>query len=682
MKRVLTCLASGLLLAACSGQDQAPAPQAADTVKDSGVMLDNFDKSVKPQSDFYHYVDGKWLAKTQIPADRSNYGSFSILADEAEQHLHEILEKSSSATNATAGSETQQIGDMYASFMDVEHANELGIKPLADEFQRIDAVASKDDLVKLFAHYQRIGVQSPMGMYVNTDAKQSDRYIVYFYQSGLGLPDRDYYLSDEKKFQDIRAQYLAHIGNMLQLAGMDDSEAAATKILALESRLAKNQWSRVESRDDTKTYNKYAVGDLNQVMPDFDWTAYMHTAGADAAKDVVVSQPSFFTALDKAFDDVPLATWKAYARWSLINSFAPYLSKPVVDADFAFYGKTLRGVEENRPRWKRGVNLVEGSLGMALGKIYVAKYFKPQAKAQMEHLVQNLLAAYRESIKHLDWMTDATKEKALDKLAKFTPKIGYPDKWRDYAGLEVKRDDLVGNVMRSNAFDTDYQLGKLGQPVDRSEWHMTPQTVNAYYNPGMNEIVFPAAILQPPFFDPNADMAVNYGGIGAVIGHEIGHGFDDQGSKYDGNGNMENWWTDADRSEFEKRTKALIDQYSGYCPLKDGCVNGELTIGENIGDLGGLSIAYKAYHMALGDQKAPELDGFTGDQRFFIGWAQVWARKYREQELVNRLKTDPHSPSQYRCNGVLRNMPAFYQAFDVKPDDGMYLPQDKRVRIW
>ncbi|HET9680243.1 MAG TPA: M13-type metalloendopeptidase, partial [Gammaproteobacteria bacterium] len=537
-------------------------------------------------------------------------------------------------------------------------------------------------LVKVMAHLSRIGVGNPFGGYVGADAKNSDQYILYLYQSGLGLPDRDYYLSDAKKFQELRAAYQAHIEKMFRLAGWENPAQAAENIVALETRFAKNHWTRVESRNATKTYNKYSLQELEKLAPAFDWETYFAELGAPQLGQVVVSQPSYFDAFGKAWQDVPLETWKTWYKWNLLNNYASYLSEDFVKADFAFYGTTLSGVPELRPRWKRGVSLVENSLGMAVGKIYVDKYFPPEAKARMEDLVANLIKAYRISIKELDWMSEETKQKALVKLSKFTPKIGYPKNWRSYEDLTIKADDLVGNVMRSNAFATDYQLDKLGGPVDPTEWHMTPQTVNAYYNPVMNEIVFPAAILQPPFFNLEAAPAVNYGGIGAVIGHEIGHGFDDQGSKYDGEGNLNNWWTDADRAQFEKRAQKLIEQYNQYCPLENYCVNGALTIGENIGDLGGLSIAYEAWKLSRNGEPAPVIDGLTGKQRFFMGWAQVWARKYRKEELINRLKTDPHAPSEFRANGVVSNMPAFYKAFNVQPGDGMYIPPEERVKIW
>ncbi|MDH4260297.1 MAG: peptidase M13, partial [Gammaproteobacteria bacterium] len=513
------------------------------------------------------------------------------------------------------------------------------------------------------------------------DAKDPSQYIMYLVQSGLGLPDRDYYLLDDARFKDMRAAYLAHVEKMLALAGSMSAADDAKAIMALETALAEKQWTRVDSRDRDKTYNKHDLPMLKALTPAFAWDEFLKGTGITSAA-VIVRQPGAFAGFSEQLTRTPLPVWKAYFKWQLLNTMAPYLSSAYVDEDFAFYGKTLRGTQENRPRWKRAVAEVENSLGESLGKIYVARHFPPEAKARMDVLVGNLIKAYEQSIQDLDWMSAETKKQALVKLAKFTPKIGYPSKWRDYSALTVSADDLVGNVLRSAEFEYAFQIAKLGKPIDRQEWFMTPQTVNAYYNPGMNEIVFPAAILQPPFFNLNADDAVNYGGIGAVIGHEIGHGFDDQGSKYDGDGTLRNWWTDVDRKAFEGRTRQLIAQYDAYEPIPGQHVNGALTIGENIGDLGGISIAYKAYKLSLGGKEAPVLDGYTGDQRFFIGWAQVWAGKYRDESLLLLIKTNPHSPTEYRCNGALVNLPSFYTAFGVKDGDRMFRPAAEQVKIW
>ncbi len=669
-----TTLTALALLAACAGGTTAP-PLS------SGVDLASMDTSVRPQDDFFRYVNGTWLKNTEIPADKARYGAFTKLRDDSEARLRAIIEESSVKPDKQAGTDEQKVGDLYNSFMDEARIDELGLKPLAAELGRIEAMKAKSEIPALMAHLLRINATTPINGYVNQDAKQPTEYIVYLFQSGLGLPDRDYYLLDDAKFKEMRAAYVAHVGKVLAMAGDKEAAKSAKAIMALETALAKKYWSRVESRDDDKTYNKREIAKGNAVTPGFDFAGYLRAAGVtnDA---VIVMQPSAFTGFAEQIQAQPLATWKTYFRWHLIKSYAPYLSKPYVDENFAFYGKTLRGIQENRPRWKRAVESVEGSLGESLGKIYVAKHFPPEHKARMDELVRNLVKAYAQSIRSLEWMSEETKQQALVKLGKFTPKIGYPNKWRDYSSLTIDGAELVGNLMRSAAFEHAYQLGKLGKPIDRDEWFMTPQTVNAYYNPGMNEIVFPAAILQPPFFTAAAEDAVNYGGIGAVIGHEIGHGFDDQGSKYDGNGLLQSWWTETDRTNFEKRTKALIGQYDQYEPLPGQKVQGALTIGENIGDLGGASIAYLAYQLSLNGKQAPVIDGYTGDQRFFIGFAQIWRDKMRDAAMLERLKTDPHSPPEYRCNGALVNVPQFYTAFDVKPGDKMYLPAESRVKIW
>ena len=680
MNRLLTGLFALALLAACSKQESAPAQVEAPKPLASGVMVANNDKTVRAQDDLYRSINGQWLAKTEIPADRSNYGSFTMLADKSEADERAIIEESANAKANPPGSEAQKVGDLYASFMDEKRADELGVTPIAPLLAKVDAIKTKADLVKTFGELTPYGIGGPFGGFVNTDARKSDQYILYLFQGGLGLPERDYYL--DPKFKDKLAAYGPHIEKMLTLAKVADAKGKAAAIVKFETQLAKTHWTKEENRDDIKTYNKRSRAELAKEAPGFDWNLYFDTAGATMAQQVIVSQPSFFTAMAKAVDTTPIATWKAWLEWNLVNQYASILGKDLVDADFAFYGTALNGTPENRPRWKRGVATVEGSIGEAVGKIYVEQHFPPEAKARMDQLVKNLIEAYRQGIQGLEWMSPETKTKALAKLATFNPKIGYPKKWRDYSKLDIKRDDLVGNIQRATAFGWARGLAKLGAPIDRDEWFMTPMTVNAYYNPGMNEIVFPAAILQPPFFDMNADDAVNYGGIGAVIGHEIGHGFDDQGSKYDGVGNLNDWWTAADRTEFEKRTAALATQYDAFEPFPGFHVNGKFTMGENIGDLAGMTMSYRAYQLSLGGKPATTIDGFTGDQRFFIGWAQVWARKYRDDNLKQRLATDPHSPSEYRANGTVRNIPAFYTAFDVKEGDKLYLAPDQRVKIW
>ncbi|RMF57127.1 MAG: M13 family peptidase, partial [Calditrichaeota bacterium] len=626
----------------------------------SGVELANFDKSVRPQDNFYEYVNGTWLKKIEIPADKSNYGAFTELFDEAEKNLRKIIEDAAKKPNKEEGSDEQKVGDFYLSYMDTALVEEAGLKPLESDLARIQSVKSRKDLVQLMGYLQEIGVQRPISFFVNQDAKKSDQYIGYLNQSGLGLPDRDYYLNESEKFKTIREKYVKYIEKIFTLAGQPDPAAKAKRIMEIETEIAHNHWTRVQNRDRDKTYNKYKVSELKKLAPSFDWPRFLDAAGVANAEAVVVRQPSYIKAFNSIFRLVSVDDWKTYYTWKLLNSSASLLTNDFVQANFDFYGKTLRGIKQIRPRWKRAVSAVNRSLGEVLGRIYVSKYFKPEAKQRMDQLVANLKAAFKERLEQLDWMSEETKKQALDKLAKFHTKIGYPSKWKDYSKLVVKPDELVGNVKRSNMVEYHRMIDKLGKPIDREEWFMTPQTVNAYYNPPMNEIVFPAAILQPPFFNPAADDAINYGGIGAVIGHEISHGFDDQGRKSDGDGNLREWWTKEDEQKFKERAQVMVDEYNAFTPIDSMHVNGRLTLGENIADLAGLTVAYHAYKMALNGKEAPVLDGFTGDQRFFIGWAQVWRRKYRDDELRRRLLTDPHSPSQYRCIGVVSDTPEFY----------------------
>jgi putative endopeptidase len=658
-----------------------PRAGAADRVLRSGIVTSGFDAKVRPQDDLFRHVNGGWIAEAKIPAEYGYFGNLMELRDKALADLRAIIEDAAKQEDESSGSEARQIGDLYGSFMDEKKAEELGLEPIRGELARVDAVPDKAGFLRLMAELQRQGAGGLFRLFVIPDAKQSDREIVYLSQGGISLPDESFYR--DPKFRPIREAFVAHVQKMFTLAGRPGPAAAAKQVMDLETRLAKSHWDRVKSRDQTLTYNKKDRAALDALTPGFDWATYFDVTGARDLHEVVVWQPDFFTAMAAAYKDVPLDQWKTWLAWHVIHEAAPYLNKAIVDEDFDFE-RRLTGATELPPRWKRGVKVVEGALGEAAGKLYVARHFPPEAKARMQQLVKNLIEAYRRDIQDLDWMSPETKKKALEKLAKFTPKIGYPDKWRDYSKLDIRKGDLLGNIRRADAFELDRDLAKLGKPVDRSEWGMTPQTVNAYYNPLFNEIVFPAAILQPPIFNRDADDAVNYGGICAVIGHEIGHGFDDQGSKYDGDGNMKNWWTDSDRKEFEKRAKMLIEQYNGFSPaqLPGQHVNGALTIGENIGDLGGLAIAFKAYKLSLGGTEAPVLDGRTGDQRFFLGWAQCWRAKYRDAELMRRLATDPHSPAEFRCNGVVRNLPEFYAAFGVKEGDKLWLSPDRRVRIW
>lgn len=689
MNKLLLGAACACLVAGCSKTPEAPKTEAAmppaAPALVSGIDLQYVDDSVRAQDDFYKHVNGKWLATTEIPADKGRYGSFDKLNDDALEQLRGIVEGLQKSADAK-DPDQQKIADLYGSFMDEDTLEQLGLKPLEAEFARIDAIKDKKELAGLIAHFNQIGVGAPYTPGVHQDAKDSTKYVFDLAQDGLGMPDRDYYLLDDDKMKQARTQYAQHIEKMLGLAGDKNAAKDAKDILALETDLARVQWTKVENRDPVKTYNKVEFTKLAALAPGYDWKAYLTDSGVDGKTDyLVISEPTYISAFGKLLAKAPLPQWKAYFRWRLLSDFAPYLSKGFVDEHFAFYGTALRGIPQNKPRWKRGISVVENSVGESLGKIYVAKYFPPESKARMDQLVKNLLAAYKADIDTLDWMSPETKQKAQEKLAKFTPKIGYPVKWRDYSALQIAKGDLVGNVVRAQTFEYNRNLNKLGKPIDRDEWGMTPQTVNAYYNPEMNEIVFPAAILQPPFFNPKADDAVNYGGIGGVIGHEISHGFDDQGSQYDGNGNLlgvPGWFTQADLDKFKAKTHALVEQYAAFEPVPGYHVNGELTLGENIADNSGIAIAYKAYKLSLGGKEAPVIDGLSGDQRFFGGWAQVWRAKTRDNEVVMRIKSDPHSPAPIRGTVPEMNQAPFYDAFGVKEGDKMYLPPDKRVSIW
>lgn len=675
----------------------------------SGLDLSHLDGTIRVQDDLFGHVNGRWLDGYEMPPDRATDGAFRALFDRAERQVRDLLAEAAglagldsgaatqepahqpAASGAAAGSDERRIGDLYASFLDEQTVAERGVEPLLAELSAIDAAGDRDTLARVLGACQRTGVGGGVGLYVDTDSKDSTRYLLHLTQSGLGLPDESYYRDDQHA--EILAAYPGHIAAMFALVyGGEPSgyAAVAARIVALETRLAGAHWDVVKRRDAELGYNLRTFAGLPQEAPGFDWAGWVGALGVagDVATELVVRQPDYLTAFAALWSSVELADWQDWARWRLIHGRAGILTDALVAEDFEFYGRRLSGTEQIRERWKRGVSLVESLMGDAVGRLYVAKYFPPDAKARIDALVANLREAYRVSITGLDWMTPQTRQRALAKLDKFTAKVGYPATWRDYSALVTDRADLYGNFLRGYAVNYDRELAKLGSPVDRDEWFMTPQTVNAYYNPGMNEIVFPAAILQPPFFDADADDAANYGGIGAVIGHEIGHGFDDQGAKYDGDGNLIDWWTDADRTEFGTRTKALIAQYETYVPraLRDGQhdshVNGAFTVGENIGDLGGLSIALLAYQLSLDGAEAPVIDGLTGVQRVFYGWAQVWRTKSRDAEAIRRLAVDPHSPPEFRCNGVVRNMDAFYEAFDVTPDDALYLEPAQRVRIW
>ena len=646
----------------------------------SGIDKAHFDTSVRPQDDLFRHVNGKWLNEFEIPADKSNYGAFTMLAEQAREDVNAIIEEAANS-NAEKGSDAQKVGDLYQSYMNEELLEELGTKPLQPELEKIAAIENLSDLSEYIAYAQMVS-EAPFSTYVYIDAKEPDTYITQMSQNGLGLPSRDFYLKEDEKSEEIRQKYVEHVAKMFELAGMENGEEKAKTVMAIEMQIAEKHWPKEKLRNPVARYNKMSFEELQNTIPNLDWDRWSKTAMLEGIDNVIVGQPDYFAAVNEMLKEISIDEWKTYYQWHLISDSASFLNKALAEENFRFFQGVLSGVEEQEPRWKRAVNVINGTLGEVVGKIYVEKHFKPEAKERMKELVENLRTAYAQGIKELDWMGEETKEQALDKLAKFTPKVGYPDKWKDYSALEIKADDLFGNMKRATMVEVKRNREKLGQPIDRTEWFMTPQTVNAYYNPVMNEIVFPAAILQPPFFNLEADDAVNYGGIGAVIGHEMGHGFDDSGSQYDGDGKLRNWWTEADLEEFTKRTDKLVAQYSNFTVLDGVHVNGEFTQGENIGDLGGLTIAYKAYQLSKNGEPAPVIDGMSGDQRVFYGWAQVWRRKYRDEELRKRIDTDPHSPSEFRANGTVMNMPEFHEAFDVKPGDDMYLEPEERVKIW
>jgi putative endopeptidase len=647
----------------------------------SGIYVNNMDTTVSPGDNFTQFVNGNWMNKTKIPADKASYGASYILFEKSQDNVKAIIENAAK-TKGADGSEEQKIGDFYESFLNQQVRDSIGLSPLNTEFKKIDAITTPKDLAAYFAYANKYGITVPFNISISEDFKDPKKYMLMTWQGGLGLPEREYYLNKDAKSIALRTKYQAHIANMFGLAGIPDAKAKATQILALETLIASKHMKKEETRNMAGLYNKYDVKKLNTLMPDFDWTTLLKESGVDKSDSLVIAQVQYTKDLNAIIKQTPVDVWKNYFKWSSLNNASTYLTAALDKEHFDFYSKTLNGVQEQRPQWRRAVDLVNGSMGEMVGKLYVEKHFPAEAKDRMLKLVDNLLKSYESSIKELDWMSPDTKKQALDKISKFTPKIGYPDKWRDYGSLKVVKNDLYGNVKRATEFEYNRNVNKLGKPVDRTEWGMTPQTVNAYYNPPMNEIVFPAAILQPPFFDMKAEDAVNYGGIGAVIGHEIGHGFDDQGSTFDGNGVMRNWWTDKDQSEFKKRTTALVAQYNSFKAFPDLAVNGAFTLGENIGDLGGLSIALKAYKKSLDGKPAPVLDGFTGEQRVLIGWGQVWLNKSRDEALRNQIGTDPHSPAKFRVNGVVRNVPEFYTAFNVKPGDSLYLAPEKRVKIW
>jgi putative endopeptidase len=652
----------------------------------SGIETSELDPAVRPQDDLFRHVNGKWIARTEIPDDKARWGSFMILAEEAESAVREIIE---AAQDAQEGTEERKFGDLFASFMDEDRIEALGATPIQNQLAFASDVDSIPNLLQTIGKLERHGLAGFYQLFVDNDPGNPERYLVFVEQSGISLPDESYFR--EETFAPIREAFVAHIQRMFELAGFQDAPERAQRVFDLEKEIAAQHWDNVKSRDSEKTYNLFDWADAaalfaGDAKDGADLSVWEKALGAPdgALAEVVLRQPSFTSGLAGLLTEDRLESWKDWLAWQIIHGAAPYLSGDFVEANFDFYGRTLTGTPQMRARWKRGVSLVEGAMGEAVGRIYVEKHFPPTAKQAMDALVANLIEAYRQSIGTLEWMGEETRARALDKLEKFTPKIGYPVKWRDYSALVVDPADLVANVRATSLFEFNRELGKIGKPLDRDEWFMTPQTINAYYNPGFNEIVFPAAILQFPFFDETRDAAANYGAIGAVIGHEIGHGFDDQGSKFDGDGRLQDWWTAADREAFEQRTSSLIEQYNALAPAQvpDHHVNGALTIGENIGDLGGLGIAWKAYLLSLNGEEPPVVDGLTGAQRFFLSWAQAWQQKGRDAEVIRLLAIDPHSPNEFRCNQIVRNIDGFYDTFGVSEGDALWLAPEQRVTIW
>ena len=654
------------------------------TAPRSGIDTQFFDTSVRPQDDFYQYVNGKWLATTDIPPDRPAYGTAIQLYDDAQRALGELIQEAAEHADYASESDAAKIAALYRSFMDETRIESLGSQPLDAELARILAIRSKQDIPALIAHLQEIGVTVPFSVSVHLDGMDSSRYVPDLQQDGLGLPDRDYYLlEDATTLRLMRRQYQTHVATSLKLLGDKDAVAEAAAIVSLETRLARFQSPKADVRDPLKTYHRIELDAFNSVAAGFDWHRYLIAADINGRIDyAIVSEPEYLRAFARTIAEVPLATWKSYFRWHLLSDFSPYLSKAYVDESFAFFGTTLQGIPQNQPRWRRGVALVDQDIGQSIGKLYVQKYFSEQSKQTAERLVHNLLEAFRQDIATLAWMSPETRTEALRKLSRITIKIGYPNRWRDYSPLKFRDDDLIGNVMRASSFEFQRSIGKLGKPIDRTEWENAPQAVNAFYSPQMNEIVFPAAILRAPFFDATADDAANYGAIGMVIGHEISHAFDDQGSQYDGDGRLRDWWNTADHERFAALTAPLVDEYNGFMPMRGRQVNGELTLNENIADNAGLAIAFKAYRLALQGAPAPVIDGLSGERRFFMGFAQAWREKLRDNFAVELLQSDPHAISVVRVIGTLVNQSGFDETFGVKPGDRMYVPPDRRVTIW
>jgi endothelin-converting enzyme/putative endopeptidase len=650
----------------------------------SGVNLDALDRDTRPQDDFYQFANGGWLDSTEIPEIYSGYTVYHQVNEDAEKALIKIIE-SASENRGENGSESQQVGDIYSSWMDEDTINGKGIEPVQNELALVASIDSRESLINAMAELNRRGVPVPYGVYIYPDLKDSANYAVYFGQSGITMPNRDYYIElNNDNFKKAREALPSYISAMLVATGQEETAAAesAQKVLAIENAIAQAQWDSVDNRDPDKIYNSYAVDELTRLGGNLNWTLIRDTLGISAADALIIQQPSYFEKLDQMIAETPLEDWKSYLAFRVLDRNAPHLDQATADIRFDYRNRILNGQQEERPRWKRGISMVNGMVGEAVGKLYVASYFPPEAKEKMEELVQNVIATLDDSLAELEWMSEETRAMAQVKLSKFTAKIGYPDEWKDYSDLEIIAGDHMGNVHRTREWNHQQDIQKLGMPVDRNEWHMTPQTVNAYYSPTQNEIVFPAARLQPPFFQLNADDAINYGAVGGVIGHEISHGFDDSGSKYDGNGNLNNWWTDEDREAFEQKTARLVDQFNTFEPVEGMHINGELTLGENIGDLSGIAMAYRAYINSLDGQEAPVIDGFTGAQRFFIGYAMSRKGKYQEEAVISRLSSDSHSPLKYRVIGPYRNIDAFHEAFATQEGDGMWLAPEERVRLW
>ena len=654
--------------------------------KNAGIKVENFDKSIRVQDNLYEHVNGTWLKKTKIPDDKTNYGAFSALADQSQQRIRQIIELAAKS-GAAPGTNEQKIGDFYKSIMDEEAIEKRGIAPIKSHLDRIDSLDSHEKVFEAFGFFNRYGVDVPVGVFVMQDMKDSERYMAQVAQGGTSLPDRDYYLKDDERTKAVQSAFTKYIATIWDAAEFKDSESVAKLILDLETQIAEKHLSRVEMRNVLARYNKFDLDKLGSTYSNLPFIPLLKEAGLGDIKELNVMTPKFIDSFDEMFEKVSVADWKQYLRYKVLDAASAFLPKKFEDASFELYQKTLGGVKEKKARWKTAVDTISGRrgkgvLGEAVAETYVKKYFPEEAKVKMDKLVDNLIKAFDTSIDELEWMSDETKKQAKKKLSMFTSKVGYPKKWMDYSALKVQPDDLFGNLLRSREVEYNRMIKKLNQSVDREEWGMTPQTVNAYYNPMKNEIVFPAAILQPPFFDMEGPDALNYGGIGAVIGHEISHGFDDQGSQFDGSGNMKNWWTAEDRAAFKALADRLVAQYGEYEPLPGKKVNGKLTLGENIADLSGLSIAYKAFKISRKGKEPKEYLGWNEDQLFFVGWSRVWARKYREAEMIRRLLTDSHSPSAYRANGPVMNIDAFYEAFNVKEGDRLFKPRAERIRIW